>query len=75
MSPFAMLGDADALACEGDSCLLPAAVATVGALTPSAAPVGALTPSAAPVGASTPSATPADVRTEADPAPEAAVSR
>jgi hypothetical protein len=35
MSPFAMLGDADALACEGDSCLLPAAVATVGALTPS----------------------------------------
>jgi hypothetical protein len=34
MSPFAMLGDADALACEGDSCLLPAAVATVGALTP-----------------------------------------
>ncbi|TDT65728.1 hypothetical protein EDF20_0525 [Frigoribacterium sp. PhB116] len=55
MSPFAMLGDADALACEGDSCLLPAAVAPVGALTPCASP--------------------ADVRTEADPAPEAAVSR
>jgi hypothetical protein len=34
MSPFAMLGDADALACEGDACLLPAAVATAGALTP-----------------------------------------
>jgi hypothetical protein len=65
MSPFAMLGDADALACEGDACLLPAAVGTVGALTPSAAPVGALTPSP----------TPADVRTETDPAPEAAVSR
>lgn len=39
MSPFAMLGDADALACEGDACLLPAAVATVGALTTSASPV------------------------------------
>ncbi|WP_209560723.1 hypothetical protein [Frigoribacterium sp. PvP032] len=38
MSPFAMLGDADALACEGDSCLLPAVVATVGALTPSGPP-------------------------------------
>jgi hypothetical protein len=38
MSPFAMLGDADALACEGDSCLLPAAVATVGALTPGGSP-------------------------------------
>lgn len=33
MSPFSMLGDPDALACEGDSCLLPAAVATVGATT------------------------------------------
>jgi hypothetical protein len=38
MSPVAMLGDADALACEGDACLLPAAVATVRALTPGASP-------------------------------------
>lgn len=60
MSPFAMLGDADALACEGDSCLLPAAVATVGALTPGASPSD--DPGRA-------------ARHEADPAPEAAVSR
>ncbi|WP_185232373.1 hypothetical protein [Frigoribacterium sp. NBH87] len=32
---FTMLGDADALACEGDSCLLPAVVADVHAATAS----------------------------------------
>jgi hypothetical protein len=32
---FTMLGDADALACEGDSCLLPAVVADVNAATAS----------------------------------------
>jgi len=53
MSPFAMLGDADALACEGDSCLLPAAVATVGALTPPDAPAASVHTTGAPVPSST----------------------
>jgi len=44
---FTMLGDADALACEGDSCLLPAVVADLHAATasgqaPGRAVVGAL---------------------------------
>jgi hypothetical protein len=34
MSPFEMLGDADALACDGDSCLLPSVVTTVAAVSP-----------------------------------------
>ena len=35
-----MLGAADALACEGDSCFLPAAVASAAAPTPSGPPDG-----------------------------------